>query len=221
MQGIRDCFWRIAADVGDWTSLQVRDLLGFMEPSYVWFGWWPNLTRIIGDLLRLSPWSGGLGWQNNFGPFCSPLWILCAGYKNRFLVIRVFSLVVVFLREREKHCSCNLYFSMIIVKSLQLCGRRQIAEPCKYYLVRVIVFFLLGVCFLYFCFSQIRNFGWIPYRPIHPWWSAWCKCCILSCKSIFSFFFFFLACNIMTVYAGPFFLFPFPSTVLTWCLKLI
>ena len=41
-----------------------------------------------------------------------------------------------------------------IVKSLQLRGCRQIAEPHKYYLVRVIVFF--SVCFLYFfCFSQV------------------------------------------------------------------
>ena len=45
----------------------------------------------------------------------------------------------------------SLYF---IVKSLQLHGRRQIAEPPKYCLVCVIVFF--GVCFLYlFCFSQV------------------------------------------------------------------
>ena len=45
----------------------------------------------------------------------------------------------------------SLYF---IVKSLQLRGRRQIAEPRKYCLVHVIVFF--GVCFLYlFCFSQV------------------------------------------------------------------
>ena len=41
-----------------------------------------------------------------------------------------------------------------IVKSLQFRGRRQIAEPCKYCLVRVIVFF--DVCFFYlFCFSQV------------------------------------------------------------------
>ena len=53
-----------------------------------------------------------------------------------------------------KHCSCTLYFFLIIVKSLQLCGRRQIAEPRKYCLVRVIVFF--DVCFLYlFCFSHV------------------------------------------------------------------
>ena len=50
---------------------------------------------------------------------------------------------------------CTIVFSLIIVKSLQLRGRRQIAEPRKYCLVRVIVFF--SVCFLYlFCFSQVR-----------------------------------------------------------------
>ena len=52
---------------------------------------------------------------------------------------------------------CTIVFSLIIVKSLQLRGRRQIAESRKYCLMRVIVFF--GVCFLYlFCFSQVRNF---------------------------------------------------------------
>ena len=49
---------------------------------------------------------------------------------------------------------CTIVFSLIKVKSLQLRGRRQITEPRKYCLVRVIVFF--GVCFLYlFCFSQV------------------------------------------------------------------
>ena len=43
------------------------------------------------------------------------------------------------------------------MKSLQLRGRRQIAEPRKYYLVRVIVFF--GVCFLYFLFITDWEFG--------------------------------------------------------------
>ena len=67
--------------------------------------------------------------------------------------------------ERELGCNwelgflkvflCTIVFSLIIVKSLQLRGRRQIAEPCKYCLVRVIVFF--GVCFLYlFCFLQVE-----------------------------------------------------------------
>ena len=65
----------------------------------------------------------------------------CASYAQDvkpFLVIRVL----------YYHCSweieilyCRtLHFSLIIVKSLQLCGRRQIAEPRKYYLVLVIVF---------------------------------------------------------------------------------
>ena len=79
------------------------------------------------------------------GPFCSPLCIICAGCRKRSLIIRVL-LLSVFLRESEKHCSLNLYFSLIIVKSLQLRGRRQITEPCKYCLMRMIVFF--GVYFL-------------------------------------------------------------------------
>ena len=48
---------------------------------------------------------------------------------------------------------CTIVSPYFIVKSLQLRGRRQIAEPRKYCLMRVIVFF--DVCFLYlFCFSQ-------------------------------------------------------------------
>ena len=47
------------------------------------------------------------------------------------------------------------------MKSLQLRGRRQIAEPRKYCLVRVIIFF--DVCFLYlFCFSQVGILVKIP-----------------------------------------------------------
>ena len=58
---------------------------------------------------------------------------------------------------------CTIVFSLIIVKSLQFRGRRQIAEPCKYCLVRVIVFF--DVCFFYlFCFSQVGILGKIPYN---------------------------------------------------------
>ena len=49
---------------------------------------------------------------------------------------------------------CTIVSPYFIVKSLQLHGRRQIAKPRKYCLVRVIVFF--GMCFLYlFCFSQV------------------------------------------------------------------
>ena len=68
--------------------------------------------------------------------------------------------------KREKNCIAALcIFSLIIVKSLQLHGRRQIAEPRKYCLVRVIVFF--GVRFLYlFCFSQVGIFVKFPTTSI-------------------------------------------------------
>ena len=51
----------------------------------------------------------------------------------------------------------SLYSSLIIVISLQLRGRRQIAEPRKYCLVREIVFFFLACVFSNFCFSRIGN----------------------------------------------------------------
>ena len=41
-------------------------------------------------------------------------------------------------------------FSLIIVKSLQLRERRQIAEPRKYYLVRMIIFSLACVFYILF-----------------------------------------------------------------------
>ena len=60
---------------------------------------------------------------------------------------------------------CTIVFSLIIVKSLQLRGRRQIVEPRKYCLMRVIVFF--GVCFLYlFCFSQVGILDKFPTTSI-------------------------------------------------------
>ena len=49
---------------------------------------------------------------------------------------------------------CIIVSPYFIVKSLQLRGRRQIAEPRKYCLVRVIVFF--DVCFLYLFFVSHR-----------------------------------------------------------------
>ena len=48
------------------------------------------------------------------------------------------------------------------MKSLQFRRRKQIAEPRKYCLVHVIFFF--GMCFLYFCFLQVGNFGLILYN---------------------------------------------------------
>ena len=65
-------------------------------------------------------------------------------------------MVVVF--EREKNCTAVLrIFSLIIVKSLQLCGRRQIAEPRKYCLVCVIVFlWCVFSLFLFFTDWEFR-----------------------------------------------------------------
>ena len=121
---------------------------------------------------RLSLWSG-LGWQAQvvalmdkpfrgpgamlpgkfFGPFVAPLWILIAGCRKRVFGDFGF-VVVVFERKKKLYCRI-LYFSLIIVKSLQLRGRRQIAKPLKYYLVRVIVF-LWRVFSLFFFFLT----GW-------------------------------------------------------------
>ena len=56
----------------------------------------------------------------------------------------------------------SLYSSLIILISLQLRGRRQIAEPRKYCLVRVIVF-LWRVFFSNFLFLTGWEFGLIPY----------------------------------------------------------
>ena len=59
---------------------------------------------------------------------------------------------------------CTIVFSLIIVKSLQLRECRQIAEPRKYCLVRVIVFFFACVFFIFFLFLTSWEFGLIPYK---------------------------------------------------------
>ena len=76
--------------------------------------------------------------ENIFGPFCSPLWILCVEYKN---VVWWVGFLVGFW-EKEKLYYRSLYFSLIIVKFLQLRKRRQIVKPHKYCLVRMIIFSL-------------------------------------------------------------------------------
>ena len=58
---------------------------------------------------------------------------------------------------------CTLDSSLIIVISLQRCGRRQIAEPLKYCLMHVIVFSLACV-FSLFLFLIDWEFGLIPYN---------------------------------------------------------
>ena len=57
--------------------------------------------------------------------------------------------------------SCTMYSSLIIVKSLQLRGRRKIAEPRKYCLVRVIVFSL--TCVFSICFVSHRLEFWLNF----------------------------------------------------------
>ena len=54
---------------------------------------------------------------------------------------------------------CTIVSPYFIVKSLQLHGRRQIAEPCKYCLVRVIVFSL--ACVFSICFVSHRLGFWL------------------------------------------------------------
>ena len=88
----------------------------------------------------------------------SPLWILCAKNVFCWLGFRCHR-----FWEREKLHYCTLYFSLIIVKSLQFRECKQITEPLKYCLVRVIVF-LWHVFSLFVCFSQVGNFALIPYR---------------------------------------------------------
>ena len=74
------------------------------------------------------------------------------------------------VRENIVAASCTMYFSLIIVKSLQLRGRRQIAEPRKYCLVRVIVFlwrvFSLFFFFFFFLFLTGWEFKLIPYSGV-------------------------------------------------------
>ena len=91
---------------------------------------------LMGDFLRLSPWSGDFLMLCRKAQFC-----------DQGFIVGLPCFLRVFL--------CTIVFFLIIVKSLQLRGHRQIAEPRKYCLVHVIVFF--GMCFLYlFCFSQVE-----------------------------------------------------------------
>ena len=74
-----------------------------------------------------------------------------------------------FVGERELGCNWELGFLRVflytivspyfIVESLQLRGRRQIAEPRKYCLVRVIIFSL--TCVFSICFVSHRLEFWL------------------------------------------------------------
>ena len=66
-----------------------------------------------------------------------------------------------FLRERKNTVAALCIFSLIIVKSLQFGGRRQIAEPRKYCLMRVIVF--LGRVFFSIYFVSHKLEFWLKF----------------------------------------------------------
>ena len=74
--------------------------------------------------------------------------------ENAVLVIKV--CCCRFWETETLYCR-TLYFSLIIVKSLQLRERRQIAKLCKYCLVCVIIFLLVCVLSI-LCFSQVWEF---------------------------------------------------------------
>ena len=118
----------------------VNIMLGFVVFSCVWSGWRSDPTRIM-----LA--------KKFFGP------VLC---RKRNLVIRVFWCGRVF-SVRGKTVAALLYFFLIIVKSLQLHGRKQIAEPCKYCLMRMIAFFNVYFLYFFFLFFTGWEFGLIPY----------------------------------------------------------
>ena len=92
---------------------------------------------LMGDFLRLGPWSG---YKN-----------CCFGYQG----------FDVFFFQREKLYYHTLYFSLRIVKSLQLCGRKQFAKPHKYSLV-CDFFFFLRIFFSIFASHKSGNFVHIP-----------------------------------------------------------
>ena len=129
-----------------------------MEPSFIWsdLTTQPDSNNIVwflmGDFLRFSPWSGGLPLGKIFARFVAHCESYAQDLENPILRLGFCCCRVSWEREK-KNCSRTFYFSLIIVKSLQLRGRRQITEPRKYCLVYVIVFF--DVCFLYFFVSHM------------------------------------------------------------------
>ena len=67
----------------------------------------------------------------------------------------------------------SLYSSLIIVISLQLRGRRQIAEPRKYCLGCVIVFLWRVFSLIFFLFLTGWEFGLIPYTSLALVFDDW------------------------------------------------
>ena len=118
----------------------------------------------------------GLSWSAHGqvfrGPGATPLgkifWLVQPIVEPPF-VIRVFQCGVscrVSYIEKILQPHFVLYSSLKIVKPLQLHGHRQIAEPRKYCLVHVIVFFSLACVFSFFFFLFLTGweFSLIPYN---------------------------------------------------------
>ena len=130
----------------------------------VWFSWrldltWNNVAWfLMTDFLRLSPAQA----QNFLVCFVDHCESCAQDVNTVFWWLGFYGCGCHLEREYEKTVAALCIFFLIIVKFLQLRGHRQIAEPRKYCLVHVIVFF--GMCFLYFCFSYVGNFGLIPYN---------------------------------------------------------
>ena len=82
--------------------------------------------------------------------------------------------IVVVLERLNTVLPHFVFFSLIIVKSLQLCRCRQIAEPHKYYLMRVIVFLwhvfslFLSLTSWEFRVNSLRRMEWL---------GLYLKCC--------------------------------------------
>ena len=102
---------------------------------------------------------GQVSWGSCFVARCESC---VQDVKTVVLVIRVS--LCSFWECEKLHCLICI-FSLIIVKSLQFRGHRQIAESRKYCLVYVIIF-LWRVFSLFFCFSQVKNFVLIPYTDL-------------------------------------------------------
>ena len=72
---------------------------------------------------------------------------------------------------------CTIVFSLIILKSLQLRGRRQIVEPHKHYLMRVIVFSLTWIFSIFFVSHrlgiQVNSLPLVSEPRVRFKWEQW------------------------------------------------
>ena len=128
------------------------------------------LRFLMRDFLKLSPCSGALMEKLPWGSrgqcprenFLAYFVAYCESYvqDKKTVVFGDYDFVCCFLKKKL-YCHI-LHFSLWIVKFLQLCGRRKIAKPYKYYLAWLFFFDT------YFFFSimashRFGNFKCIPF----------------------------------------------------------